>query len=239
MVIDIVLATDMSKHMTLLADLKTMTETKKVAGSGVLLLDNYTDRIQVLENLVHCADLSNPTKPLPMYKRWVGLLMEEFFQQGDREKELGLDISAMCDRQNATIEKSQVGFIDYIVHPLWETWGDLVHPDAQEILDTLEENRDYYQSMIPPSPQDETMDIEERIRFRVSRSGEGYKRRGRLIVYLCRSRWKRVQRRVAVATMAWRRRTTRTLKRAERRLGMRRRRANQKAEAVAETIGDA
>ena len=38
----------MSKHMSLLADLKTMVETKKVAGSGVLLLDNYTDRIQVL-----------------------------------------------------------------------------------------------------------------------------------------------------------------------------------------------
>lgn len=46
MVIDIVLSTDMSKHMSLLADLKTMVETKKVAGSGVLLLDNYTDRIQ-------------------------------------------------------------------------------------------------------------------------------------------------------------------------------------------------
>ena len=45
--IDVVLATDMSKHMSLLADLKTMVETKKVAGSGVLLLDNYTDRIQV------------------------------------------------------------------------------------------------------------------------------------------------------------------------------------------------
>ena len=39
-----VLATDMSKHMSLLADLKTMVETKKVAGSGVLLLDNYNDR---------------------------------------------------------------------------------------------------------------------------------------------------------------------------------------------------
>ena len=48
MVIDMVLATDMSKHMSLLADLKTMVETKKVAGSGVLLLDNYSDRIQVL-----------------------------------------------------------------------------------------------------------------------------------------------------------------------------------------------
>lgn len=42
-----VLSTDMSKHMTLLADLKTMVETKKVAGSGVLLLDKYNDRIQV------------------------------------------------------------------------------------------------------------------------------------------------------------------------------------------------
>lgn len=42
-----VLATDMSKHMSLLADLKTMVETKKVTSSGVLLLDHYTDRIQV------------------------------------------------------------------------------------------------------------------------------------------------------------------------------------------------
>lgn len=63
---------------------------------------------QVLENLVHCADLSNPTKPLPLYRRWVDLLMEEFFQQGDREREQNLDISPMCDRHSATIEKSQV-----------------------------------------------------------------------------------------------------------------------------------
>ncbi|XP_076377471.1 phosphodiesterase dunce isoform X6 [Megalopta genalis] len=152
MVIDMVLSTDMVKHMSLLADLKTMVETKKVAGSGVLLLDNYTDRIQVLQNLVHCADLSNPTKPLTLYRRWVSLVMEEFFLQGDRERERNMDISPMCDRHRATIEKSQVGFIDYIVHPLWETWADLVHPDAQDILDTLEQNRDWYQSMIPPSP---------------------------------------------------------------------------------------
>ena len=108
MVIDMVLATDMSKHMSLLADLKTMVETKKVAGSGVLLLDNYTDRIQVLQNMVHCSDLSNPTKPLDAYKLWVDRIMEEFFQQGDKEREKGMDISPMCDRYNATIEKSQV-----------------------------------------------------------------------------------------------------------------------------------
>ncbi|XP_006885946.1 PREDICTED: cAMP-specific 3',5'-cyclic phosphodiesterase 4C isoform X2 [Elephantulus edwardii] len=152
MVIDMVLATDMSKHMNLLADLKTMVETKKVASLGVLLLDNYSDRIQVLQNLVHCADLSNPTKPLPLYRQWTDRIMAEFFQQGDREREIGLDISPMCDKHTASVEKSQVGFIDYIVHPLWETWADLVHPDAQDLLDTLEDNREWYQSKIPRSP---------------------------------------------------------------------------------------
>uniref|UniRef100_A0A8C1S7T2 Phosphodiesterase n=1 Tax=Cyprinus carpio TaxID=7962 RepID=A0A8C1S7T2_CYPCA len=152
MVIDMVLATDMSKHMNLLADLKTMVETKKVTSLGVLLLDNYSDRIQVLQNMVHCADLSNPTKPLELYRQWTNRIMVEFFTQGDRERDKGIEISPMCDKHNASIEKSQVGFIDYIVHPLWETWADLVHPDAQEILDMLEDNREWYQSMIPHSP---------------------------------------------------------------------------------------
>ena len=40
--------------------------------------------------------------------------MEEFFQQGDKEQEAGLEISPMCDRHNATIEKSQVGATDTI-----------------------------------------------------------------------------------------------------------------------------
>ena len=55
----------------------------------------------------------------------------------------------------------QVGFIDYIVHPLWETWADLVHPDAQEILDALEDNRDWYQSQIPLSPSSSSNDLKE------------------------------------------------------------------------------
>ncbi|XP_074490813.1 3',5'-cyclic-AMP phosphodiesterase 4C isoform X9 [Sebastes fasciatus] len=152
MVIDMVLATDMSKHMNFLADMKTMVETKKVTSLGVLLLDNYSDRIQVLQNMIHCADLSNPTKPLELYRQWTDRIMEEFFTQGDRERDKGMEISPMCDKHNASVEKTQVGFIDYVVHPLWETWADLVHPDAQDILDTLEDNREWYQSMIPRSP---------------------------------------------------------------------------------------
>ena len=129
--------------------------------------------------MVHCADLSNPTKPLELYRHWVDLIMEEFFRQGDLERESNMDISPMCDRENATIEKSQVffansfscnsqnssilqvGFIDYIVHPLWETWADLVHPDALDILNTLEDNRDWYHSQIPLSRSNSVNDLRE------------------------------------------------------------------------------
>ena len=58
--------------------------------------------------MVHCSDLSNPTKPLDIYRQWVDRIMDEFFRQGDREREIGMEVSPMCDRYNATIEKSQV-----------------------------------------------------------------------------------------------------------------------------------
>ncbi|XP_047666517.1 cAMP-specific 3',5'-cyclic phosphodiesterase 4D isoform X1 [Tachysurus fulvidraco] len=183
MVIDMVLATDMSKHMNFLAALKTMVETKKVTSLGVLLLDNYSDRIQVLQNMVHCSDLSNPTKPLEIYRQWTDRIMVEYFTQGDRERDKGMEISPMCDKHTASVEKSQVGFIDYIVHPLWETWADLVHPDAQDILDTLEDNREWYQSMIrrSPSPPPEEQDSQsaigastsEKIQFELTLEEEG------------------------------------------------------------------
>ncbi|VDP71077.1 unnamed protein product [Schistosoma mattheei] len=145
----------MSKHMSLLADLKTMVETKKVAGSGILTLENYIDRMQILQNMVHCADLSNPAKPLDLYRQWTNRVMEELFQQGDKERELGIEISPICDRNTATIEKSQISFIDYIVHPLWETWSDLVYPDAQTILETLEDNREWYYNQINENNNEE------------------------------------------------------------------------------------
>lgn len=63
---------------------------------------------QVLRNMVHCADLSNPTKSLELYRQWTDRIMEEFFQQGDKERERGMEISPMCDKHTASVEKSQV-----------------------------------------------------------------------------------------------------------------------------------
>ena len=64
--------------------------------------------------MVHCSDLSNPTKPLDIYRQWVDRIMDEFFRQGDREREIGMEVSPMCDRYNATIEKSQVTILSIL-----------------------------------------------------------------------------------------------------------------------------
>ena len=40
--------------------------------------------------MVHCSDLSNPTKPLELYKEWVDRLMDEFWAQGDRVRRINI-----------------------------------------------------------------------------------------------------------------------------------------------------
>jgi hypothetical protein len=40
---------------------------------------------------------------------------QEFFRQGDKEKELGLPISPLFDRAKQGVSKSQIGFFDFVV----------------------------------------------------------------------------------------------------------------------------
>ena len=72
--------------------------------------------------MIHAADLSNPTKPLELYKFWVDLISQEFFTQGDKEREIGSDISPMCEKYNATIEKTQVIVIPLVKHRTLLLW---------------------------------------------------------------------------------------------------------------------
>jgi hypothetical protein len=48
-----VLATDITREVNNLAALRTLVETSKVSKDGVLLLNNYADRIQVEQNIAH------------------------------------------------------------------------------------------------------------------------------------------------------------------------------------------
>jgi cAMP-specific phosphodiesterase 4 len=162
-VIDTVLATDMSKHFKHLGELKTMVETKKVANDGILQVDKYSERSEILQCLLHCADLNNPAKPFDIAEEWAMRIVEENMMQGDEEKALQIEVSPLGDRNNICVPKCQVSFIDFIIYPLWETWAELVYPDAQIILDHLAHTRDqwYQMGLKVQSPSPETPDNDD------------------------------------------------------------------------------
>ena len=66
-------------------------------------------RSEALSLLLHSADVSNPAKPWEVHTQWTARVMEEFFKQGDREKELSLPVSPLCDRDTTNIPESQIG----------------------------------------------------------------------------------------------------------------------------------
>ncbi len=52
------------------------------------------------------------------------LIYQEFFSQGDSEKQLGNTPAEMMDREKAYIPKLQIGFLDGIALPLFRSVGD-------------------------------------------------------------------------------------------------------------------
>jgi len=64
---------------------------------------------QVLQCLLHCADLGNPGKPEHLAVQWTNHLVEEFFRQGDKERELNIQVHPSGDRMNTCIPSFQVG----------------------------------------------------------------------------------------------------------------------------------
>ncbi len=97
--------------------------------------------MQLILNLVlHSADISNPCKPFNTSKRWSNLLIEEFFTQGDVEKQAKLPVSPNCDR--LTTEQSQLtlNFIDFIVAPIFVGLRGML-PKVHYICDILAVNR--------------------------------------------------------------------------------------------------
>ena len=84
------------------------------------------DKSRVLSLILHSCDVSHPAKVWDLHHQWTSRCMEEFFKQGDREKEQGLEFSPLCDRHNTMVPQSQIGFIDFIVVPTLTVCGDMV-----------------------------------------------------------------------------------------------------------------
>ena len=128
--ISCVLSTDMVNHGKSLNFLKNFLKED--------FIQKEEDKQDCMNLLIHSADISNPTKKFDVYFKWAKLVVEEFYYQGDKEKELGLKCS--CDRNIVTIYKSQLGFIDYVINPFFGEFVK-VFPKLNYLYDNVQENR--------------------------------------------------------------------------------------------------
>lgn len=163
--IECILATDMayhSKNMNSLAMKMDMLEIHDGLNLDKLIdKDNskLSETQQLILNVcVHSSDISNPAKPYVVYKKWVSFVFEEFFNQGDLEKNKGIPITIMCDRETTSITKSQIGFISFVVRPTFEILKKLnpaISPYCENItlnLKLYEEQNNKENSMKKANP---------------------------------------------------------------------------------------
>jgi len=122
MIIDLVLITDLGKHFSFVAEFKS-----RCAG-GVLHNSDKASRMLLLQMCIKCCDLSHVAKPIKQHIEWSTRITDEFYCQGDDERKNDLEVSPFMDRSKADLPKSQLGFMNFLVCPMWEEFMKVVDP---------------------------------------------------------------------------------------------------------------
>ena len=139
--ISCVLATELAFHNNYVNFLKYKVDDIKKEGKNINKNDDYQNFLNLL---IHSADISNPTKPFNIYFKWAKLVVNEFYDQGDKEKKLGMNCS--CDRNKVTIYQSQLGFINFIEIPFFSLFAE-IFPKLKFYNDQLISNKNKLISM--------------------------------------------------------------------------------------------
>ncbi|XP_048483687.1 high affinity cAMP-specific and IBMX-insensitive 3',5'-cyclic phosphodiesterase 8 isoform X4 [Plutella xylostella] len=138
-VIDMILATEMTRHFEHLAKFVNAFDTKTQGSKEDMhtddtLLPMESTALSLPENVVlikrmmiKCADVSNASRPQKFAFEWARRIAEEYFLQTDEEKAKDLPVvMPMFDRASCSIPRSQIGFIDFIIMDMMEAWAAFI-----------------------------------------------------------------------------------------------------------------
>lgn len=153
------MSTEMSKHdgiiekITFKYALDNPKENKSSFNIKKYLNDNKDAEKSVVQLdfmsfIVHSCDISHSSKNFNLHKKWADLLFNEFFNQGDLEKKLKLDVSYLCDRDTHNLPKSCLDFNRKFVIPSFELIYKLI-PRTKIYLDNIKNNTEEWKKMLP------------------------------------------------------------------------------------------
>jgi len=155
-IILMILHTDVCQHPAMVKELELLYEMNSQVFETSSSIDRTDQEIEVLcapknkllvmKLILHAADMGNPTKPWIICKAWAYLIMDEFFMQGDQEKQLGIPIQALNDRDKVKIAHAQIGFIEYVIAPLVAAEVK-IFPRWSTVSELLEDNLKHWENM--------------------------------------------------------------------------------------------
>jgi hypothetical protein len=152
-VVEMILATDLAKHFEIVSVFKA-----RAFNVHDIFFDLVEDKLLVLKLSLKCADVSHSSKPLVQHQQWTDRVCQEFFLQGDQEKELGLPVSMYCDRDTTDLPKSQAGFLRNICLPLFESFASFMRSETLNslVLSSLRSNLSYWENTRSVEPSEVT-----------------------------------------------------------------------------------
>jgi len=137
--VEFILGTDMGLHAMILMRFK-----KRFEETDGKLHKIESDVNLGITMCVKLADISNCGRPQKLYHGWCNVIVDEFFQQGDRERLQGMAVSPFMDRFTTVMAKGQIGFMNYIVAPLFECIAEWL--EGLSVASSLaEENKGFWQ----------------------------------------------------------------------------------------------
>ena len=138
-----ILATDMANHGENISLIRSKIKSRQYQEKFLFLSGNDKTKFEeqqiLLDYIIHMADLGHNCKKFDISVIWIQLLCEEFWAQGDQERERGLPISFMCDRNNIDVPASQIGFLRGFILSAFDTLVEMF-PKLQFTIDNAENN---------------------------------------------------------------------------------------------------
>ena len=173
--IEMILETDMSKHMVSLwkleKDLEAARATALMKSKNAATSDggsgsdgdsasktseasphqceyqgfSMKNYVNTLSLMLHACDLSNPTKPWKTYRTWTDRVMEEFFAQSAKEAELKIPLTLPL-KETCRLDQFQIGFIRFI-KPFFVALDRIPSLDLSEQVQNLKANEKMWMDM--------------------------------------------------------------------------------------------
>ncbi|XP_050073029.1 uncharacterized protein LOC126561128 [Anopheles maculipalpis] len=147
----LILATDITRQQEFIGRFR------DYLSRDALDMRDTTHRHFILQISLKCADISNPCRPWDISKKWSMKVCEEFFRQGDYERQLNLPVTSLCDRQSTTVPKIQTGFFKFVVTPLMDEWHRFLRTDlSHSMMHHLKYNQTQWESKLQAEINEET-----------------------------------------------------------------------------------